>query len=84
MGAPTKAELDQVAAELREDCAVRGHPVAPVTKSVPNAALVEAIVTGIAPFIYDLEKQIATLSSRNAFTNIVRWRTNCSRPRWSN
>jgi hypothetical protein len=50
--------------EWREDCAARSHPVAPVTKSAPSAALVNAIMKGIAPFIHDLEKQIAALQAR--------------------
>ena len=33
---------------------------------MPNAALVKAIVTGIAPVIHELEKEIAVLSSRVA------------------
>ena len=62
MGALTKAELDQVAAEWREDCAARGHPGA--TKSVPNAALVKAIISAVAPVIFELEKQIVALQVR--------------------
>ena len=66
MGALSKEELDQVTDAWREERAARGHPIATKSVSQGNAALIKAIVIGIAPVIHELEKEIAVLSSRVA------------------
>jgi hypothetical protein len=75
MGEPlTKAELDRTTAAWREHCAASGYPVdtlAPAAKSfsaaevkIHSAALIKAIMVGIAPVIHELEKQVGKLQSR--------------------
>ena len=70
MGALTKEQLDAETAEWRAHREAKGMPVVGVPKenakavTTPNAALIKAIMQGLAPFIHDLEKQIAALQAR--------------------
>jgi hypothetical protein len=75
-GVLTKEMLDAETAAWREHRAALGYPVdacAPVAKGltvpevkVRDAAVIQAVMSAVAPVIYDLEKQIAALSARVA------------------